>query len=43
MDTFSLDPTGAAKLYFVSNKLDEFIVGTMDLTGEMGPNMRIMR
>jgi hypothetical protein len=43
VDTFSSDPTGAAMFYFVSNKLDEFIVGTMDFTGKNGPNMRIMR
>lgn len=39
----ALQAAGLNRLYFVSNKLDEYSVGTMDFSGKKGSNMHIMR
>jgi len=43
IDTFSVDFSDQShKLWFVSNRLDRFTVGSMDFSGKAGANMRIL-
>jgi len=44
LDTFAIDlSSNGTRMYFVSNKLDEYSVSTMDFSGKSGANMHIMR
>jgi hypothetical protein len=43
IDTFAIDLQSNQALYFVSNRLDQFMTGAMDFTGKNGANMRILR
>jgi hypothetical protein len=50
VDTFAVDlsadgatASSSNALYFVSNRLDQYSVGTMDFTGAKGANMRILK
>lgn len=43
IDTFAIDLKTRKTLYFVSNRLDKFMVGSMDFTGKDGANMRILK
>lgn len=44
LDTFAIDlGSNGTTMYFVSNKLDEYSVSTMDFSGESGSNMHIMK
>lgn len=42
IDSFAIDMKNKGRLWFTSNRLNEFITGTMDFSGKNGPNMRIM-
>eukprot|EP01040_Poterioochromonas_malhamensis_P008234 gene8234-8904_t len=44
IDTFAIDhQTGGKYLYFVSNRLDQFSLNSMDFNGGKGANMRIFK
>jgi hypothetical protein len=41
VDTFAVDLSDPARLWFVSNKLDLYITNTMDFSGSSGANFRV--
>jgi hypothetical protein len=43
IDTFAIDLSTRIFLYFVSNRLDQYSVHSMDFTGAKGANMRIFK
>ncbi len=44
IDTFAVDLQFESHfMYFVSNRLDQYSVNSMDFSGAAGSNMRVMR